>query len=73
MLEPGDRVRIDGGERTWTIAKVVQRAEVVTRQKSLSSSKTVNYYKLEDWPDDTMIPGDRISGVVGWTAAPGRP
>jgi hypothetical protein len=61
MLEPQDRVRIDGGERTWTIAKVTRRSDAAT-------GKETNYYTLADWPNPgEELPAHRISGVVSST------
>lgn len=61
MLEPGERVRIDGGERTWTIAKA-------TRRGDLNTGKATNYYVLEDWPNPgEEIAASRITGNVVWS------
>jgi hypothetical protein len=58
MLSPGDMVRIDGTDKTWTITEA-------SRRGPLGGGPAKNFYKLADWPDpDEEITPDRITGHV---------
>jgi hypothetical protein len=58
MLSPGDKIRIDGGPRTWVVTEA-------TRRGDLNGGIATNFYKVAGWPDpQEEITPDRITGNV---------